>query len=52
MKEDGFKEELGFAFDFMSYCAHVGAGDPNDWVSPRNWQQLVSNFGVSASAAR
>ena len=51
MREDGFKEELGFAFDYMSYCAHVGAGDPNDWISPRNWEQLVGNFGVSASAA-
>jgi hypothetical protein len=51
LRNDGFKEELGFAFDYMSYCAHVGAGDPNDWISPRNWEQLVANFGASASTA-
>ncbi len=50
IKDDGF-EEVGFAFDFMSYCAHAGDGDPNDWVSPRNWEQLVNTFGISASAA-
>ena len=38
------------AYDLMSYCANVGGGDPNDWVSPRNWQQLISNFGTGAAA--
>ena len=46
------------AYDFMSYCAWQGYNsngtivpDPNDWLSPRNWQQLISNFGTGASAA-
>lgn len=38
------------AYDVMSYCANVGGGDPNDWVSPRNWRQLISNFGTGAAA--
>ncbi len=63
LREEGFKEEpgfeeanheRGFAFDYMSYCANVGDGDPNDWLSPRNWQKLVEEFGISppASSAR
>lgn len=32
------------AFDFMSYCAHIGNGDPNDWLAPVNWNQVISNF--------
>jgi hypothetical protein len=49
------------AFDFMSYCAYqpnakppvnqIGGGDPNLWLSPRNWQQLVSNFGTGTGSA-
>jgi hypothetical protein len=39
------------AYDFMSYCAHIGGGDPNDWLSPRNWQKLVEEFGITPSAA-
>ncbi len=38
-------------FDFMSYCTTAGLGDPGDWVSPKNWQQLVSNFGTGHPAA-
>ena len=34
------------AYDFMSYCANIGGNDPNDWLSPRNWQQVISNFGT------
>lgn len=30
------------AYDFMSYCAHAGGDDPNTWISPRNWTQLIS----------
>lgn len=45
----------GQAYDFMSYCAHLGAAtgepdDPDDWLSPRNWQQLITNFGTGAGA--
>jgi hypothetical protein len=39
------------AFDLMSYCAHAGGNDPNTWVSPRNWQQLISNFGINCCQA-
>ena len=39
------------AYDFMSYCStYIGADDPGNWVSPRNWQQLVSTFGVGPTA--
>ncbi len=34
------------AYDFMSYCAQVGGGDPNDWVSPTNWEAVFSEFEV------
>lgn len=41
------------AFDMMSYCAgpagQIGSGDPDVWISPRNWQQLVSNYGTQTS---
>jgi hypothetical protein len=39
------------AFDFMSYCAQRGNGDPNDWVSPRNWQLLISSIGPARDIA-
>jgi hypothetical protein len=45
------------AYDLMSYCANAhiyvtGANiDPNDWISPRNWQQLIQNFGVTLPTA-
>ena len=45
------EKEPSFAFDFMSYCAPIGRGDPNDWVSPRNWETFVSTFGVSGAGA-
>jgi hypothetical protein len=32
------------AYDFMSYCAVVGGGDPDDWVSPVNWDAVFSEF--------
>jgi len=44
------------AYDFMSYCAQIGArtgepDDPNDWLSPRNWQQLITNFGTGPGSS-
>jgi hypothetical protein len=42
------------AFDLMSYCAQppgqIGNGDPNMWVSPRNWENLIANFGIGPAA--
>ncbi|MGA9875813.1 MAG: hypothetical protein WBQ21_08390 [Solirubrobacteraceae bacterium] len=38
------------AYDPMSYCAQVGGGDPNDWISPRNWTRLIEIFGVNPTA--
>lgn len=38
------------AYDLMSYCAQVGRGDPNDWISPRNWSRLIEIFGVNPTA--
>lgn len=43
-----FKAE---AYDLMSYCAHAGGGDPNTWVSPRNWVNLIGIFGGGGPAA-
>jgi hypothetical protein len=39
------------AYDPMSYCAQVGSGDPNDWISPRNWTRLIEIFGVNPTAS-
>ena len=39
------------AYDLMSYCAHAGGDDPNTWVSPRNWQNLISIFGIGCCQA-
>jgi hypothetical protein len=39
------------AFDLMSYCGQVGGGDPNDWVSPINWEKLVQTFGITSGAS-
>ena len=39
------------AYDLMSYCAHAGGDDPNTWISPRNWSQLISNFGINCCDA-
>ena len=44
-------EGIPLAYDYMSYCAQVGGGDPNDWLSPRNWEQLVQNFGITPNAS-
>ncbi len=41
---------FAFAYDPMSYCAQVGGGDPNDWISPRNWGRLIEIFGVNPTA--
>jgi hypothetical protein len=38
------------AYDPMSYCAQVGGGDLNDWISPRNWTRLIEIFGVNPTA--
>ena len=38
------------AYDLMSYCAHAGGNDPNTWVSPRNWANLIGIFGTGAAA--
>ena len=37
-------------FDFMSYCEHVGDGQPfdssqNSWVSVHNWNAILASFG-------
>ena len=40
------------AYDLMSYCAHAGGDDPNTWISPRNWTQLISDFGIDCCLAR
>jgi hypothetical protein len=48
---DGSTYSSAHVYDFMSYCAYIGVGDPGDWVSPRNWQQLISNFGISRHGA-
>lgn len=42
-------------YDFMSYCASGGDGDPlgfgqNRWVSVHNWNAVLDNFGYYASA--
>ncbi|MFT3865181.1 MAG: hypothetical protein QM729_12970 [Solirubrobacterales bacterium] len=36
------------AYDFMSYCAIKGDGDPNSWVSVQNWDKVL---GVAEKAA-
>ncbi len=38
------------AYDPMSYCAQVGSGDQNDWISPRNWTRLIEIFGINPTA--
>ena len=48
---DGTTYQGGPVYDFMSYCAYAGQHDAGDWVSPRNWTQLISNFGISNPAA-
>jgi hypothetical protein len=42
--------QSGQWFDFMSYCDHVGDGQPfdtnqNAWVSVHNWNAVLANFG-------
>jgi hypothetical protein len=41
---------LGQWYDLMSYCAHIGAGNPlgasqNAWVSVHNWNAILNSFG-------
>lgn len=38
-------------YDLMSYCTYVGGGDGGDWLSPRNWDQLIANFGIHPASA-
>jgi hypothetical protein len=43
---------VGEYYDFMSYCSPTrGFGDAGNWVSPINWENLVSRFAVTAGAA-
>ena len=37
-------------FDFMSYCATNGLGDPNSWVSATNWNAVLAD--VTGHAVR
>lgn len=43
---------VGEYYDFMSYCSPTrGFGDAGNWVSPINWENLVSRFAVASGAA-
>ena len=33
-------------YDYMSYCANIGSGDPNDWVSDRGWNQVINSYAM------
>jgi hypothetical protein len=37
-------------FDFMSYCAFAGQGDPDSWISPRYWTQLFDSLKSSSTS--
>ena len=39
-------------FDYMSYCAVIGGGDPGDWISPKNYQALLDGDFLALPAAR
>jgi hypothetical protein len=43
----------GPVYDLMSYCEYAGSSssDVGDWLSPRNWQQLIQNFGFTSTVA-
>jgi hypothetical protein len=50
---DGLNGIPGYR-DFMSYCiptSKVGLGDPGEWVSPRNWEQVFNHFNNQADRA-
>ena len=36
---------FGRGYDLMSYCATLGNGDPNSWISARNWNRLLGVGG-------
>ncbi len=38
------------SYDFMSYCANTG-GDPDSWISTRNWDRLVDRMATGAAPA-
>jgi len=40
----------GQNFDFMSYCAPLGGGDPGAWISPINWDTVYRTFAASGNA--
>jgi hypothetical protein len=40
----------GQNFDFMSYCAPLGGGDPGAWISPINWDAVYRTFASSGNA--
>ena len=42
---------ISSGFDFMSYCANIGGGDPNDWVSLRNWEAVFQQLAVNGTTA-
>ena len=37
------------AYDLMSYCAFLGNGDPDSWISAQTWNQLLGAAPLSAS---
>jgi hypothetical protein len=54
---DGTKADFQPAqwFDLMSYCASVGGGDPDSWISLRHWNEsllYLVNYGVKRGARR
>ncbi len=38
-------------FDFMSYCAFGGGGDPNSWTSARGWADVFNRWSAGAAGA-
>ncbi len=38
------------SYDFMSYCANNN-GDPDSWISTRNWDRLVDRMSTGAAPA-
>ena len=36
------------AYDLMSYCAFLGNGDPDSWISAQTWNQLLGAASLSA----
>ena len=40
------KPDFDFAprYDLMSYCANANGGDPDSWISPRNWNHVFHDL--------